>query len=99
MCNCERELKVKLTEKLVEMYPDAKDHLVNLPDYALILSNPSRWVGKMRVDMSVVAPMRKNSEVYKVKKVKHSLFFSYCPFCGERCDGTTKGVQPEQNVP
>lgn len=82
MCDCEKELRAKLLQKLEEMHPEAKDHYVNLPDYALVLGNPSRWVGKMRVDMMVVVPMRKNSELYKSKKIKHSLFFSYCPFCG-----------------
>ena len=82
MCECEKVLTEKLTEKLKEMYPEAKDHIVSLPDYALILSNPSRWVGKMRVDMTVVVPMRKNSEVYKAKKIKQALFISNCPFCG-----------------
>lgn len=82
MCNCEKELRAALLQKLEEMHPEATDHYVNLPDYTLVLGNPSRWVGKMRVDMTVVVPMRKNSELYKSKKIKHSLFFSYCPFCG-----------------
>ena len=83
MCNCRQELEEKLTERLIKEAPNSTNHRVILMGYAMVLTDKG-CVQKayMPYETSELAPLKKGGS--KPKKTTGNMFFSYCPFCGEK---------------
>jgi len=83
MCNCKKELEEKLTERFKEQSPSATDHDTKLQGYGFaIVGNAMKQLGYMTAKQSAMAPLK--SGVPKLKTTSLNMFFSYCPFCGEK---------------
>ena len=88
MCDCKKELEAKLTERYRAQEPDAREHKVALQGYGIALvGNTMLLRGLMPYETFARVPLSKGGE--KPKKTKGSMFFSFCPFCGEKV-----GAQP-----
>ena len=86
-CNCKQELEAKLLEKLKAQHQNGSHHCVRLTGYGFTITadNKLNQTPCMEVAQSVTVP--KKSGGHKQIKPKLSMFFSYCPFCGEKIGG------------
>jgi hypothetical protein len=84
MCDCKSKIEGRYLELFKEKYPDAEGHEVELKGYGFCLNRESNHVE--------LAPFMAMSGTYvhtfkngkkKPKKAEQSIFFNYCPFCGE----------------
>ena len=81
-CNCKTELEIKLTERFKEKVPEASNHAAKLQGYGFaIIDNSMKSMGYMEVKNTADYPLKKGS---KSKTTTMSMYFSYCPFCGEK---------------
>lgn len=81
MCDCKKELEIRLTEKFAERSPEATDHAVEMQGYGLVVIDGSmEQMGYMPVEATAMFPLKSGGKKYKT--VKQTMFFSYCPFCG-----------------
>ena len=82
-CNCKTELEIKLTERLKEKSPEAANHAATLRGYGfVIIDNSMKSMGYMEVKNTADYPLKKGGS--KSKTTTMSMYFSYCPFCGEK---------------
>lgn len=83
MCDCKKDIEARLLERFKEASPDAKEHIVNMAGYALIIGeNSLTQKGCMQIEMTAAHPLKKGG--YKSKTERSNMIFSYCPFCGEK---------------
>lgn len=83
MCDCRKDLEQKLTERYQAQEPTARDHKVTLRGYGFVLEgNKFTERGCMTYETFALVPLKKGGE--KPKKTKGNMFFSFCPFCGEK---------------
>lgn len=83
MCNCRNELEEKLLERFKQQAPDAKNHEASLKGYAFVVGDNSlRSVGCMPIELTADRPLKRGG--YKPKTERMNMFFTYCPFCGEK---------------
>lgn len=86
MCKCRSEIEAKLTEHFKEKQPAATAHRAVLMGYALGIGAESLsmyTVGCMPIELTAKYPM-KGGTLQKQKTTKQSMFFTFCPFCGEK---------------
>ena len=85
-CNCKNDVEAALLDKLKAQTPDGANHSVTLDGYGLaITGNKMSYRPKMAVNQSVDIPRKSGG--FKNTKPKLTMFFSYCPFCGEKIGG------------
>lgn len=92
MCDCRKDLETKLTERYQTQEPAARDHKVKLQGYGVVLAgNQFAERGYMPYETFALVSLKKGGE--KPKKTTGSMFFSFCPFCGESiAQGSAKAL-------
>jgi hypothetical protein len=85
MCDCKTVIEGKLKARFVEQSPDAKEHEARLTGYALIFGEKLIEKGAMDAELKAKFPLKKGGE--KQKTIKHSMIFTFCPFCGIKYEG------------
>lgn len=82
MCDCKKDIEDKLLERFVEQNPGT-DHRVELGGYGMVIEgNLMKEKGCMSIEGSYMHTFKNGNT--KRKKVSQSMFFNYCPFCGEQ---------------
>lgn len=88
MCDCKKDLEAKLTERYQAQEPTGRDHKVTLQGYGFALvGNTMQLRGYLPYQTFARVQMKKGGE--KPKKTTGSMFFSFCPFCGEKVGAQT----------
>jgi len=82
MCDCRTNLEAKLLERFKQQKPRATGHGVSLQGYAICLGEKVSRRPFMPCKTTASYPLKKGGE--KVKSETLNMFFSYCPFCGEK---------------
>ena len=78
MCNCIEKIQDELTEKMIELNPDAE--VVENVEF----QNVSFCFGG-GVDMFLLNPVWGKYKIgKKTRKFEVSMFPTYCPYCGEK---------------
>ena len=80
MCDCRTVIEEKLKARFVEQQPEAKEHEAKLMGYALMFGETVTEKGVMEAQLKANFPLKKGGE--KQKTIKHSMIFTFCPFCG-----------------
>lgn len=85
MCDCKSKLEAKLLDRFKAMEPNAKNHYVELEGYALGVSesNSLFLTGCMPIKTTADYPL-KGGVLHKQRIKRQSMFFTFCPFCGEK---------------
>lgn len=84
-CGCKKDLEAKLTERFVSVSPDATEHQVKLEGYGLALvGNTIKVMPCTTAVGTALFPNKKGGS--KLKTVKQTMAFSFCPFCGVKLD-------------
>ncbi len=95
MCDCATQLEAKLTERFQAQAPNARDHKVKLQGYGIVIQNNAMVMrGFMPYETFARVPLKKGGE--KPQKTKGSMFFSFCPFCGEKVGTAPQATQQEK---
>ena len=82
-CNCRTEIEEKLLNHFKTNEPAATEHKVKLQGYAYCFGEKGTSVRAfMPYETFAQVPMRKGGA--KPKKTTGNMFFSHCPFCGEK---------------
>jgi hypothetical protein len=94
MCDCKSDIEAKLTERFAQKEPKGRGHQVELQGYGMvIIDNTAKVLPCMTYEAFAYMPLVKGGE--RPKKSTGSMFFTYCPFCGERVDkGQSAQAQP-----
>lgn len=80
-CNCRSELEEKLTERFKAAEPTLKHHVAELKGYGFgVVGNKMVITGCMPVEAT--AERTRKDGTTTVKKVRQTMVFSFCPFCG-----------------
>lgn len=82
-CDCKATFTAKFLERAKELYPDSKDHSVELKNYAFVFNKEGGMDlrGYIPVELTHIVTNKKTGAT-RSKKEKTSLLFSYCPICG-----------------
>jgi hypothetical protein len=84
MCTCRKDLEAKLTERFKQQSPEANGHAVSLQGYGYTMSgNSMAERGYMPAEATAQYPVKKTGD-FKAKTIRQNMFFSFCPFCGEK---------------
>ena len=97
MCDCKKQLEAQLTERFKAQAPTAREHRVRLQGFGVaIQGNTMVEKGYMPYQTFAYVPLKKGGE--KPQKATGSMFFSFCPWCGEK---VTQPSQQERahNIP
>lgn len=89
MCDCKQKIEARLQARYAEQHPQAKNHTVRLNGYALVIDGDHLVE---RPCMPIAASADHTAKTGRIRNVKHnhSMFFNYCPFCGEKLAARTK---------
>lgn len=80
-CTCRTDIEAELTEIAKTEYPLAKNHRVDLMGYGFaIVANKLLSRPFMAYEAIMDAPTKVGGT--KVRKIKGTMVFSFCPFCG-----------------
>ncbi len=83
MCRCREDIEAKLLDRHKNNSPDSRFHTAELRGYGFVLTDAGmREVGQMPIELTSEAPLKKGG--FKLKKESMSMFFTFCPFCGEK---------------
>lgn len=80
MCNCKETIESKLKDKFVEKHPEASEHEAQLTGYAILFGETLTTKGCMGAELKAKFQLKKGG--IKQKTIKHSMIFTFCPFCG-----------------
>lgn len=81
-CNCRADIEAKLTKQYAENTPEASEHNVELQGYGIGISGNSMYMcAVMPYKATAIYPIKKGG--HKTKKLKGSMHFNFCPFCGK----------------
>lgn len=83
MCDCRERVEKELHEFLAKKYSEGRDHKVHLQGYAIVLSQTLSERPYMPYEATAVLP-KKGGVGEKNLKERGNMFFSFCPFCGEK---------------
>lgn len=80
-CNCKADLEAKLTERFVKGLPEATEHKVELQGYGFaMVGNSLKVMPHTTAHGTALHTLKKGGT--KLKTVKQTMAFSFCPFCG-----------------
>ena len=85
MCDCKEKLEAKYLELFKKKQAGADEHKAELAGYGFALNRETGVVEMapyMPVSASYLHTFKNGNQ--KTKKLTDSLFFNYCPFCGEK---------------
>lgn len=80
MCDCRKIIEGKLNVRFIEQYPKAQKHEARLTGYALLFGETLTEKGCMEAELKADHPLKNGGA--KQKTIKHSMIFTFCPFCG-----------------
>ena len=80
MCDCRERIEGKLKDRFVEQNPEAKEHEAQLTGYVFLFGENVTTKGCMNAELKAEYPLKKGGT--KQKTIKHSMIFTFCPFCG-----------------
>ena len=83
MCECRADIEKRLVEHAQGKMPDARDVAAKLMGYGFVLGGALSVRAFMPVELSHTTTIKKTG-ADKRKVEKMNMFFSYCPFCGEK---------------
>ena len=87
MCNCKTEIEQNLTERYQAAEPSGREHKVRLQGFGLVVVGDAlKQRPYMEYEAFAYVPLKKGGE--KPKKQRGNMFFSFCPFCGEKLETT-----------
>lgn len=81
-CTCKSDIEAKLLERFRQERPDVNKHEAELKGYGLVIGETLESKGFMPLELTAEFPLKKGG--FKRKTEKQSMFFNYCPFCGEK---------------
>lgn len=82
MCDCKSKIEKRLLDRFAEQYKGA-DHQIELKGYGVVVEGGKmKSRGCMSAEASYMHTFKNGNT--KRKKVAQSMFFNYCPFCGEK---------------
>lgn len=83
MCTCQKDVEAMLLERFKSLYPEAAEPKVRLQGYSLVIADGIfQSVPCMPIKTTANYPLKKGGA--KFKSTTSSMFFNYCPFCGEK---------------
>ena len=83
-CDCKTKIEAELLEKFKAKLPDAEDHSVELQGYGFAIVGSTMELRGYLPIAGGANHKPKTGAVWKWKKHKGMMAFSYCPFCGEK---------------
>ena len=87
MCKCKTDIEQKLTERYQAAEPSGREHKVRLQGFGLVVGDGTiKQRPYMEYEAFAYVPLKKGGE--KPKKQRGNMFFSFCPFCGEKLETT-----------
>lgn len=82
-CDCKADIEQKILDSYKLKTPEASGHIAALEGYGFVIEADGMKVrGYMPYETAANFTTKKGSERRKV--TKGNMFFSYCPFCGEK---------------
>lgn len=83
MCDCRDEIEKKIVENYSIQHPEATEIKSSLKGYGFGMRG-DRIIARPLMPFEITAslPLKKGGR--KNKKISGSMFFSFCPFCGEK---------------
>lgn len=86
MCDCRTRIEEKLKTRFAEQQPSGSGHEARLKGYALLFGESNcTEKGCMEAELTATFPLKKGGE--KQKTTRHSMIFTFCPFCGVKYEG------------
>ncbi len=86
-CECKTKIEAELAGRFKSQKPEASDHNVSLQGYGFaVVGNELQTRPFMHYSATAFFPSKKTG-VEKVKTVKGTMTFSFCPFCGVKIGG------------
>ncbi len=83
MCECRSDIEQRITDRYATRMPESREVDATLMGYAITFGDDLRVRAYMPVEIHHTATVKKTGvEKRKIEKV--SMFFTYCPFCGEK---------------
>ncbi len=83
MCNCKIDINKKLTDMFADKAATSTDHKVELKCYGIAMTEKGCIeLGYMPYETYCLEPLKKGGS--RPMKTTGNMFFSYCPFCGEK---------------
>lgn len=83
MCDCKTRIEKELIEHFRGLHPQAANARAELMGYGLLIEGAQLVRrGYMPVECAADFPLKKGGTKRRV--IKQHMFFSYCPFCGEK---------------
>ena len=83
MCECRADIEKRITEHYASKLPDSRDVKGKLMGYAITLGDSLGIKAYMPAEISHTVTIKKTG-ADKRKTEKVNMFFSHCPFCGEK---------------
>lgn len=81
-CDCRKDIEQKLTKRYAEQVPEASNHQVSLQGYGFALADNTLVMRCVMAYEATATHCLKGGGT-KQKKLKGSMTFNYCPFCGK----------------
>lgn len=94
MCECRFDIEKRLTAHYAAKLPESREVEVELMGYAITLGSGLGITPCMPAEIRHTVTVKKTG-ADKRKFGKMSMFFNYCPFCGEPLKPEAKAEQPE----
>jgi hypothetical protein len=82
-CDCKKDIEAKLVDFFTKQTPQATGMKVELQGYGFGISDAGMRISQY-TEAKVTAAHPLKSGGTKIKTVKTSMHFSYCPFCGQK---------------
>lgn len=80
-CKCRTDIEAQLIKRAEAEYPNAEDHCVELQGYGFAIVGQKLLCLPLMPYVTAMKVAGKGG-IAKTKKVKSSMIFSFCPFCG-----------------
>lgn len=85
MCDCRQDVEKRLTDHYAAKLGEARDVKAKLMGYAITFGAGVGTRAYMPVEIGHTVTVKKTGED-KRKTEKVNMFFSHCPFCGEKLE-------------
>jgi len=85
-CKCREVIEKELHKKFIKGNPLIKDGKTTLDGFGFSISKKGMASIQSTVaEFEAEFPLKKGG--FKIKKLKQSIIFTYCPFCGKKYKG------------